>query len=82
MTPTPVPPYPGGELVTFAEHQPEYEPLPAFRGHDGTVITRWRLTWRERLLILVGRPLWLYVSTHGQRLQPILPTLAEPVIEP
>ncbi len=35
--------------VTFAENQPDYIPLPAWRGEDGMVVTRWRFGWRERL---------------------------------
>lgn len=82
MTPTTVPPLDHGSAVTFAADQPEYEPLPAWRTDDGTVITRWSLTWRERIRLLFGRPIWLYVLTFGAPLQPVLPTLDPPPASP
>jgi hypothetical protein len=84
MTPTIVPPRAHGRAVNFAEDQDQYNTLPAWYTDDpeGAVITRWRLTWRERLGLLVGRPLWLYVWTFGRPLQPILPTLNEPTPDP
>ncbi len=57
--------------ITFAENQPEYIPLPAHRQPDGTVTTRWRLTWRERLRILLTGDLWLQVLTFNRPLQPV-----------
>ena len=35
--------------------------LPVF--NDGTqLISRWELTWRDRLAILFGAPVWLYIT--------------------
>ena len=84
MTPTPVPARAHGRAVNFAESQDEYETLPAWATDDpeGAVITRWRLTWRERIAVLAGRQLWLFVWTFGRPLQPILPTLEPPVPDP
>lgn len=84
MTPTAVPARAHGRGVTFAEGQDQYENLPAWYTDDpeGAVITRWRLTWRERLGLLIGKPLWLYIWTFGHPLQPILPTLSEPTPDP
>jgi hypothetical protein len=47
---------PGHDLpvTNFAESQDEYQTLPAFRQDDGTVLTRWRLTWKERLTTEAG----------------------------
>jgi hypothetical protein len=57
----------GWSKVTFAKNQPQYQPLPSLRnsGPSGDVMSRWRLTWRERLLILCGRDVWLNVLTFG-----------------
>ena len=55
---------------TFAIHQPEYLPLPAWRGNDGTVISCWRFSWRERLKLLITGKIWLKVLTFNQPLQP------------
>lgn len=63
-----------GRHVVYAADQPEYQPLPAWRHADGRLVTRWRLTWRERIVALFGRDLYLEVSTFGQPLQPLYPS--------
>lgn len=71
---TPVSPVIPGFKITetiFAKDQPEYIPLPAWRGEDGRVVTRWRLTWKERLRILFFGNLWLTVLTFNHPLQPV-----------
>lgn len=47
--------------VVFAEDQPEYQPLPAYKdsGANGEVITCWKLSFRERLRILFKGEMWL-----------------------
>jgi len=64
---------PGFDLtnVRFAESQPEYETLPAYRSEDGMVVTRWRLTWRERFLVFLTGDLWLSILTCNRPLQPV-----------
>lgn len=66
--------------VTFAKDQPEYQPLPAVRLDDGVVISRWALSWRERLRVLFGGSVWLQLSTFGKPLQPVLVTAEQPSI--
>lgn len=66
---------PGGFLipeVVYAKDQPEYIPLPAWRGEDGKVVTRWKLTWRERLRVLMSGNLWLTILTFNRPLQPVM----------
>lgn len=59
--------------IVFAKDQPQYLPLPALRVEDGTrIITRWRLSWRERLTVLLRGDLYLWVSTFGKPLQPVM----------
>jgi len=58
-------------VTTYAKDQPEYLPLPCFKEDDGTVITRWRLSWWERLQVLVGGSIWLSVLTFNRPLQPV-----------
>ena len=58
-------------VVTFATNQPEYHPLPAWRGSDGRVVTRWKVSWSERLRILLTGDLWLSVLTFHRALQPV-----------
>lgn len=77
----PVHPIIPGEVLpvtVFAKDQPEYEPLPAHRTDDGTVLTRWKLTWRERVRILLFGDLYLEVLTFRTPLQPVRLSVAPP----
>jgi hypothetical protein len=58
---------PPEELVVYAKNQPEYIPLPMWAGPDGTRVSRWKLTWRERLQVLFGGSLWLTILTFDGR---------------
>jgi len=60
--------------VTFAEGQEEYHNLPAFveDSIDGRVISCWRLSWLERLKVLVTGRVWSHVLTFHRSLQPQL----------
>lgn len=59
----------------FAENQPQYGVLPAIKygDTDGTVLSRWKLSWRERLRVLIHGDIYHTQLTFNQgRLQPIL----------
>ena len=78
MTPTTF----DGSNVTFAKDQPEYLPLPAHvSNYDGCVTSCWRLTWRERLKMLVTGRLWLQQLAFGHALQPQRPTADRPMLK-
>lgn len=64
---------PGEDLPTtvYAENQPEYKPLPVWKDSDGTVLSRWKLSWRERLRVLFSGDIYLWVSTFNHPLQPV-----------
>ena len=64
--------------MVYAKDQPEYRPLPVVKCSDGTVISRWRLTWTERLRVLFTGNLFFQQLTFNQPLQPQLPTVTEP----
>ena len=64
-----------GHNVVFAENQEEYQPLPAFYDQDGTVISCWKLSFRERLKMLFTGKLWMSMLTFGNPLQPQYPTV-------
>lgn len=70
----------GWRRVVYAEHQKEYLPLPCLQENASTghVITRWSLTWKERLYILFTGELWLTLLTFHKPLQPILLKLNPP----
>lgn len=58
--------------VMVAKDQPEYQTLPtAFvKGAEGMRVTRWKLTWRERIRVLFSGSLWLSLLTFNGPLQP------------
>ena len=64
--------------IVFAKDQPEYQPLPAIRTDDGTVVSRWSLTWRERLRVLFSGSIWLQLVMgldERGRHRPLTPSL-------
>lgn len=46
-----------------------YQELAVFRMLDGTTLSRWRLTWRERLLVLLRGDVYLWLLTNKRPLQ-------------
>lgn len=70
-----------GFNTTFAKDQPEYQPLPAYVGPNGEVVSCWELTMRERIQVLETGRLYLTQLTFGQPLQPQLPSLEKPLME-
>jgi len=80
MTPTKFP----EQIVIIAEHQPQYQPLPAHINDDeATTLTFcWQLTWRERFALLFGGKIWHQVLTFGQPLQPQLLLVDKPNLPP
>jgi len=65
--------------TTFAKDQPEYLPLPAFISEDGQVVTCWRFSLWERLLVLITGKMWIRQLTFNQPLQPICPQVKTPL---
>lgn len=72
------------QTVVFGKNQPQYLPLPAHadKGEEGRVTFCWRLTWRERLTLLVTGRLWHQVLTFRNPLQPQLLLLQKPNFRP
>lgn len=64
--------------VTYAENQPQYRPLPAFKDEDGTVVSCWAPSLKERLKILFTGKIWLSVMTFNNPLQPLLMSADKP----
>ena len=63
---------PEDELIVYAKDQPQYQPLPMWRGPNGHRVSRWKLTWKERLQVLLGGSIWLSIYTFNNPLQPVL----------
>lgn len=73
------------QTVVFAKDQPEYLPLPAYRFKDdpqGRIACCWRLSWRERLKVLLCGVMWQQVLTFNQPLQPQKLTIDKPDMTP
>lgn len=66
----------------FAENQPEYLPLPAFKDQSGTVLTCWKLTFKERLKVLLNGRFYFMQLTFNSPLQPQLPSVENPMVFP
>lgn len=61
--------------TVFAENQPEYNPLPVFydrHGKNGLVISCWKLTLKERIIMLFIGKLYVGTYTFHRRLQPMI----------
>ena len=69
--------------VIFAKNQPPYLPLPAVQVGDeaGTIITRWRMTWRERIAAAWRGDVYLSIMTFGRPLQPVLVSIDSPLCD-
>ena len=61
--------------VVYAKDQKEYQPLPALKFEDGTVVTCWVLSWKEVIKLVFTRKVWLSVLTFNKPLQPTLLTV-------
>ena len=70
-----------GSNVVFAENQPEYLPLPAYKAPTGEVVSCWELNWKERIKMLFTGRIFLTVLTFNGPLQPQLPSVENPVEE-
>lgn len=61
--------------VTYAKDQPQYQPLPVFKDADGTVISCWKLSFKERMKLLRTGELWISMLTFNKPLTPLYPTV-------
>ena len=56
--------------TTYAKDQKEYLPLPAHKKEDGTVISCWQLTLKERIKVLFSGKIFFALLTFNRPLQP------------
>ena len=63
--------------IIYAEDQKEYIPLPALKYTDkeGTVVSCWKLSWRERFKIFFRGTMWLRMLTFQKPLTPVILTV-------
>jgi hypothetical protein len=70
----------GWRVITYAKNQPPYRPLPVLLSdadEEGRRITCWRLTWRERLRLLVTGQIWLHQLTFVTPINKQVPVLLD-----
>lgn len=71
-----------GSNVVFAKNQPEYLDLPAYKDEDGMkVVCCWKLSFWEKLVLLCTGKFYLSIMTFSRPLQPLLPSVINPVKE-
>jgi hypothetical protein len=60
------------QTVVFAKDQPEYLPLPAFvdPSPEGNVISCWKLSFKERIHLLLHGCIWLSLMSFHKPLTP------------
>lgn len=64
--------------ITYGANQEEYLPLPAYLDRDSAekpVTTCWKLTWRERIRVLLTGRIYFTQLTFGMALQPQRPSV-------
>ena len=68
------------QTVVIAKDQPQYKPLPAhqFKDAEGRIAFCWKLSWRERLRVLLTGQVWHQVLTFNTALQPQLLSTEKP----
>ena len=70
------------QTCVYAKDQPEYEPLPVHKTHEGIVTSCWKFTWRERLRVLWTGKVWCSTLTFNSPLQPQLLLATSPFCKP
>jgi hypothetical protein len=64
----------------LSNHDPEAKPVPVLEleEREGTVIICWKLTWRERLRVVLTGVIWNAVVTFHRPMQPVILTVKRP----
>lgn len=60
----------GSKAVVIAEHQDAYRDLPSIRTPAGQVITRWKLSELERVMVMGGEDIFVTILSPGP-IQPL-----------
>lgn len=57
--------------ISVGAGQPEYYQYPAVASRDGVVTSRWHLSFRERLCVLLFGDIYLSIMTFGAGVAPV-----------
>lgn len=69
------------QTAVYAKGQPEYLPLPVHQMYgdaNGRIVCCWRLTWRERCMLMWTGHIWQQILTFRHPLQPQKLTIDKP----
>jgi len=66
--------------VVFAKDQPEYQPLHAHKTDDGIITSCWKLSFIERVKVLLNGCIYLQMLTFNKPLQPLKIVIDKPVL--
>lgn len=67
------------QTTTIANKVPDYRAMHAHLSIDKAVFTCcWKLTWVERLQVLITGKIWQQIQTHGAPVQPHTLTVEKP----
>lgn len=66
--------------IIVAEHQPEYGNLPVIALSGGVILSRWKLSEKERLTIAETGDLYLFMHTFGKPVTPVMLQVERPEI--
>ena len=57
---------------TYAKDQPQYQPIPVFEDSspNGTIVSCWELTWKEKLKIIFTGKIWMGLMCFHKPLTP------------
>lgn len=72
------------QTVVIARDQGRYLPLPAYRepgDREGRVVCCWRLSWADRVQVLLTGKLWHSILTFNAPLQPQLLSVWKPMMD-
>lgn len=56
----------------------EVSPLPAHQTQDGRVVSCWKLTFTDKMKVLLLGKVWIQTLTYGQPLQPVSASIETP----
>lgn len=65
--------------IVFAKDQSEYQPLPAYisPADTGEVVSCWKLSFKERIILLFTGKLWVSLMSFHRPLTPSLFTVTK-----
>lgn len=68
------------QTIVIAKDQPQYKPLPAhqFKDSEGRLACCWKLSFVDRLKVLISGKIWHQILTFNNPLQPQLLSVEKP----